>query len=286
MLTATPFAVAAFRYSRFLSLHTRLLSALPRHQRLPFALPKLHSPRPLPPSGYECRIELEPECARVRDGRVDPPPSHHRSSNDCLGELDWDALRSGFEKGTFKTEDQLTRRLQALGSRFIVVGQDLHAVTHLDMIDLSHEGLVPGGWTSLPAVSAVRDWFEEIRERKRKVRSIQSAGIGAKTGSIPYEYGSGIKGDLQTSFCALPCSYLIMPPRRVLPVSPASPRISSTLPSLWLALSNACRSAISKLHGGRPETGVTRQSVKTTSRTLPLTMISSRNKGAEEVVTQ
>jgi len=172
MLTATPFAVAAFRYSRFLS-HTRLLSALPRHQRLPFALPKLHSPRPLPPSGYECRIELEPECARVQDGRVDPPPSHHRSSNDCLGGLDWDALRSGFEKGTFKTEDQLTRRLQALGSRFIVVGQDLHAVTHLDMIDLSHEGLVPGGWTSLPAVSAVRDRFEEIRERKRKVRSIR-----------------------------------------------------------------------------------------------------------------
>jgi len=138
---------------------------------LPFqssTLPALFLPPAMNVGSSSSQNVLESET-----GELIHPPSHHRSSNDCLGGLDWDALRSGFEKGTFKTEDQLTRRLQALGSRFIVVGQDLHAVTHLDMIDLSHEGLVPGGWTSLPAVSAVRDWFEEIRERKRKVRSIR-----------------------------------------------------------------------------------------------------------------
>jgi len=115
-----------------------------------------------------------------------------RSLNDCLGGLAWDALRSGFEKGTFKTEDQLTRRLQALGSRFIVVGLDLHAVTHLDVIDLSHEGLVPGGWTSLPAVSAVRDRFEEIRDRKRKVRAEEGGGGGGGGGGVDLG-GSGKK---------------------------------------------------------------------------------------------
>jgi len=113
-----------------------------------------------------------------------------RSLNDCLGGLAWDALRSGFEKGTFKTEDQLTRRLQALGSRFIVVGQDLHAVTHLDVIDLSHEGLVPGGWTSLPAVSAVRDRLKRLGTGRGKF-GLRREGEGEGEGEVWIWVGLG-----------------------------------------------------------------------------------------------